>query len=110
MSSRSDPGALPRGGSDGPRPARYHQDWHHEGEPMSRWTVSRAEAREIARRDRRTRRHGGASLADIEADMRRDMVKELRRMARAYSGKARETRELLEAIVIAETEGITAED
>jgi chromosome segregation and condensation protein ScpB len=77
---------------------------------MSRWTVSRVEAREVARRDRRTRQKGGATLADVESDMRRDMVKELRRMARSYSGKPRETRELLEAIVIAETEGITTED
>jgi chemotaxis regulatin CheY-phosphate phosphatase CheZ len=77
---------------------------------MSRWTVSRAEARELARRDERTRRGGGALLADVEADMRRDMVKELRRMVRNYTGKARETRELLEAIVIAQTEGVTSQD
>ena len=38
------------------------------------------------------------------------MVKELRLMVRSYTGKARETRELLEAIVIAETEGVTSED
>jgi len=77
---------------------------------MRRWTVSRAEARELARRDERTRRQGGASLVDIDADLRRDMIKELRRMARSYSGKPRKTRELLAAIVIAETEGITALD
>ena len=77
---------------------------------MSRWSVSRAEARELLRRDERTRRDGGASLGDIEADLRLDMVKELAQMARTYSGKAREARALLEAIVIAETEGITTED
>ena len=77
---------------------------------MNRWSVSKTEARELARRDERTRRAGGASLADVEADLRLDMVRELRQMARGYSGKPRETRALLEAIVIAETEGITAED
>jgi chromosome segregation and condensation protein ScpB len=42
--------------------------------------------------------------------MRRDLVKELRRMVRSYSGKPRETRALLEGIAIAGTEGVTAED
>jgi len=64
----------------------------------------------VPKRDERTREEGGASLADVEADMRRDLVKDLPEKARSYSGDPRETRELLEGIVIAETEGVTAED
>ena len=77
---------------------------------MTRWSVTRTEARELARRDERTRRKGGASMTEIEADLRRDMVKELRQMVRSYSGKPRETRALLQAIVVAETEGVTTDD
>jgi hypothetical protein len=64
----------------------------------------------LAKRDGRTRRKGGASLADVEADMRRDMVRDLRQMVRGYTGKPSETRKLLEGIVVAQTEGVTADD
>jgi hypothetical protein len=38
-----------------------------------------------------------------------DMIAELSQMVRAYSGEPRQTRELLEALVIAETEGVTSD-
>ena len=77
---------------------------------MSRWSVSKEEALELTKRDERTRQDGGASLADVETDMREDMVKELRVMVRRFSGRGTEHRELLEALVIAETEGVTSGD
>jgi len=77
---------------------------------MSRWTVTRAEARELARRAERMRREGGVPFAKVEAAMRRDMLKELHRRARAYSGRPRETRELLQLLVIAEAEGVAPGD
>ena len=81
----------------------------HKGGEEFPTRLTREEARELARRLERTRRHGGASLEDIRADMLRDMVKELREMVRSYSGRPRETRELLKCLVIAQTEGVTTE-
>ena len=38
--------------------------------------------------------------------MREDMARELKRMVAAYDGSARKAKELLEALLIAEAEGI----
>lgn len=77
---------------------------------MTRWRLSRAEARGLARRDVRARGEGVAKLAEVEEDLRRDMVEELHALVRRYSGDPGQTRELLEGIVVAETEGVTSED
>ena len=76
---------------------------------FSKTRLSKGEVRELVRRHERTRLFGGASLEDIRGDLLKNMVKELRQMVRSYSGRPRETRELLRCLVIAETEGVTAD-
>jgi len=70
--------------------------------------LTKQEVLELARRHRRTKVEG-ASLEEVRGDMLTDMVSELRQMVRGYSGDAQQTRDLLEAIVIAETEGVSSE-
>ena len=72
---------------------------------MSRpFTVTRAEARELKRRSERVRREGGIPHEVVRPEMER----ELRSMVRAYDGTARKGHELLEALIIAEEEGVRA--
>jgi hypothetical protein len=74
---------------------------------MSR--ITRREAAVLVERRERMRRGHKVSLAMVERQMREDMVKELGRMAREYDGTARRAKALLDAILIAEEEGIPAE-
>jgi predicted dehydrogenase len=73
------------------------------------FTVTRAEARELKRRSESLRRHGGGIPHEV---VRRawlaEMERELRAMVRAYDGGARKGRELLEALLVAEEEGVRA--
>ena len=46
---------------------------------------------------------------EIECRLREGMVEELHRMARAYDGSARRAKQLLEAILLAEEEGLSPE-
>ena len=73
---------------------------------MKPQSVSRAEARELARRARDNRRTGGTSHDAVVAEVRLDMARELARMAREYDGSPARAKELLEALVIAEAEGV----
>ena len=76
---------------------------------MSRpFTVTRAEARELKRRSDRVRREGGIPHEVVRREWLAEMERELRSMVRAYDGTARKGRELLEALIIAEEEGVRA--
>ncbi len=74
---------------------------------MSRpFTVTRAEARELKRRSDKLRREGGIPHETVRRKWLADMERELRAMVDAYDGSARKGRELLEALIIAEEEGV----
>jgi hypothetical protein len=76
---------------------------------MSRpFTVTRAEARELKRRSERMRREGGIPHEVVRKEWLAEMQRELRSMVRNYDGSARRGRELLEALIIAEEEGVRA--
>jgi len=77
---------------------------------MSRrpFTVTRAEARELKRRSDRIRREGGIPHDVVRRKWLAEMERELRAMVNAYDGSARKGRELLEALIIAEEEGLKA--
>jgi hypothetical protein len=70
------------------------------------FTVTRAEARELRRRSERVRRTGGIPHAEVVAELRRDMDRELRAMVRAYKHPGRKLTEILECMAIARGEGI----
>ena len=70
------------------------------------FTVSRALARQLKRIEDRMSREGGIPDAVIHQDWLDDMGRELKRMVAAYDGSARKAKELLEALLIAEAEGV----
>jgi hypothetical protein len=72
------------------------------------WTVSPEEARELAKRDAEARAKGGIPHSEVVRKMLADMELELGRMVTAYDGSPARARELLEALVIAEEEGVPA--
>ena len=73
---------------------------------MSRgFTVTRAEARELKRRDEKMDRDGGIPHDVVRARWLKAMALELRQMAKAYERTRRGAKALLEALVIAEVEG-----
>jgi hypothetical protein len=72
--------------------------------------VTRSEARELRRRSERVRRTGGIPHAQVVAEMRRDMDRELRAMVRAYKHPGRKLTEILECMAIAREEGIDIAD
>jgi len=75
---------------------------------MSR--VSRKEAKLLrARAAEMDRNGGGLPLAEVERRMRDGMIAELHRMARGYDGSPRRAKELLDAILTAQEEGISSE-
>jgi hypothetical protein len=73
------------------------------------FTVTRAQAREMKRISQRMAREGGGvSLEVVRRKMLDDMAIELRKMARAYSRTGKGARELLDALSLAEVEGVDA--
>jgi chromosome segregation and condensation protein ScpB len=75
---------------------------------MSR--VTRREAKTLRERSSEMDREGGGlPLEEIERRMRVGMVQDLHRMARTYDGTPRKAKALLEAILTAEEEGLSAE-
>jgi hypothetical protein len=70
------------------------------------FTITRAEALELRRRDERISRTGGIPHAEVVAEMRRDMDRELREMVRAYKHPGRKLTQILECMAIAHAEGI----
>jgi len=72
------------------------------------WTVSAAEARELAKRDAEARATGGVPHAEVVRKMLADMERELGQMVQDYDGSPARAQKLLEALVIAEEEGVPA--
>jgi hypothetical protein len=70
------------------------------------FTVSPALARQLKRIADRMSREGGIPDAVIHRDWLEDMARELKRMVAAYDGSPRKAKELLEAFLIAEAEGV----
>jgi hypothetical protein len=70
------------------------------------WTITRQEARELARRHQETQRTGGIPHADVERAVLADIERELRRMVAAYDGSEAQARELLEGLVLARESGL----
>jgi len=70
-------------------------------------SITREEARELKRRSEELdRRGGGIPHEVVRAKWVAKLGRELREMVRAYDGSARKARELLEAILVAEEEGV----
>jgi len=70
-------------------------------------SITREEARELKRRSEELdRRGGGIPHEVVRARWVARLGRELREMVRAYDGSARKARELLEAILVAEEEGV----
>jgi hypothetical protein len=70
------------------------------------FTVTRSEARELRRRAERVRRTGGVPHAEVVAELRKDMERELRQMVREYRHPSAKLREILECMAIAHADGI----
>jgi hypothetical protein len=70
------------------------------------WAISAEEARELARRDAETRASGGIPHEDVVRKMIADMERDLCRMVAEYDGSPARSLELLEALAIAEEEGV----
>jgi hypothetical protein len=72
-------------------------------------TVTRTEARELKKRSEKLRRNGGGIPHEaVRQAWLVELERELRRMVRTYDGSARKARELLQALLIAEEEGVAA--
>lgn len=70
--------------------------------------VSRKEAKILKRRSQEMRRKGGGiPLAEVEARLRARMAEELHQMARGYDGSPRRAKELLDALLVADEEGLS---
>lgn len=72
------------------------------------FTVSRAQARELEKINRRMARKGGIPHAVIRRDWLAAMTRELQRMAKSFERTGRGAKELLEALLVAEAEGVDA--
>jgi len=70
------------------------------------FTVSRALAKELRRIDEKMSREGGTPHHVVVQEWHDEMARELKRMVAAYDGSARRAKELLEAFLIAEAEGV----
>ena len=74
-----------------------------------RSSVTRSEARELKRRSEKMRRAGGGIPHEgVHRQWLAEMERELKAMVRAYDGSATKGRQLLEALLIAEREGVAA--
>jgi hypothetical protein len=69
-------------------------------------TISPALARELKRIDEKMTREGGIPHAVILQRCLDEMARELKRMVAAYDGSPRKAKELLEAFLISEAEGV----
>ena len=70
--------------------------------------LTRAEARELKRIDEKMSREGGIPHEVVRKEWLADMAAELRKMVKAFDRTGRGAKELLEALVVAETEGVDA--
>lgn len=70
--------------------------------------VTRAQARELKRIADKISREGGTPHAVVRQEWLADMAAELRKMVDTFERTGRGAKDLLEALVIAETEGVDA--
>jgi hypothetical protein len=70
------------------------------------FTLTRAEARELKRIDDKMSRDGGTPHAVVRRQWLDEMARELRRMASAYDGSPKKAKDLFEALLVAESEGV----
>ena len=70
------------------------------------FTVTRVQARELKRIAERMSREGGIPHEVVRAQWLADMATELGKMVKAFEKTGRGAKELLEALVIAEAEGV----
>jgi hypothetical protein len=70
------------------------------------FSVSPSLARQLKRISERMLREGGIPDEVIHQEWLDDMARELQRMVAAYDGSPRKAKELLEAFLIAEKEGV----
>ena len=70
------------------------------------FTVTRAQASQLKRIAERLAREGGIPHEAVRAEWLADMTSELRKMVRTFERTGRGAKELLEALVIAEAEGV----
>jgi hypothetical protein len=70
------------------------------------FSVSPALARQLKQISERMSREGGIPHEVIVQRWHEDMARELKRMVTAYDGSARKAKELLEAFLVAEAEGV----
>ena len=71
------------------------------------FTVTRAEARDLKRRSEEMDRKGGGIPHEVvRARWLNKLGRELREMIRTYDGTAREAKKVLQALLIAEQEGV----
>ena len=73
---------------------------------MKPWTVRLEDARELAKRDANARRDGAIPHEEVVRQMLADMERELGRMVAEYDGSPEQSRELLQALVVSEEEGV----
>jgi hypothetical protein len=73
------------------------------------FTVTKAQASELKRiSERMDREGGGVPLDVVRREMLADMAIELRKMAKAYNRTGKGAKELLDALSLAEVEGVDA--
>ena len=70
--------------------------------------VTRAQARELKRIAERMSREGGIPHEVVRQEWLADMATELRRMVKTFERTGRGAKDLLEALVVAEREGVDA--
>ena len=70
--------------------------------------VTRSEARELKRIDEKMSREGGIPHEIVRREWLSDMATELRKMVKTFERTGRGAKDLLEALVVAETEGVDA--
>jgi hypothetical protein len=70
------------------------------------WTITLKEAEDLARVAGNARRNGAIPHEDVVRKMLKDMERELRRMVSEYDGSPEQSRELLQALVVSEEEGV----
>ena len=71
-------------------------------------SLTRAEARELKRVDDKMSREGGIPHELVRQEWLSDMATELRKMVKTFERTGRGAKDLLEALVVAETEGLDA--
>jgi hypothetical protein len=73
-------------------------------------TVTRTQARDLKRIAEKMVREGGTPHALVRREWLEDMARELRQLANGYDGSPLKAKELFEALLVAEVEGVAGVD